>query len=413
MDIRSSVLSFSFLLVTLTACGDKAPDIVRPGVPSAGELFQSYVALGDGWAAGFQSLGINDSTQREAYPQLLARQFGTRYAFASLAFPGCPPPVVNFHTAARAGGGTAASCALRSPASLTERLNNVAVPGAASVDATSANSANSNALTTFILGGKTQLQKALDARPTFATLGFVNGDFVGAAASGILTATPGVSPGVTTAATYASNIAAAVNSLIPPRAPGSLLGGTVRGGVLLGAVNVLATPLFFPAAALANPQFKGGLDVATGKTIAVFPNCTGSTSLISIAIIPAIRDGVHPPALACVSGSVPGTLVGDVFVLDAAEQATLSVTVALYNAYLSAKADSTGWVFFDPNPVITVARFSGLVAPVINLASATQPFGAFFSLDPLHPSGLGQKLITNEIIRRINVRYGTTVAPVP
>ncbi|MGI9077257.1 MAG: hypothetical protein ACR2G6_08005, partial [Gemmatimonadaceae bacterium] len=214
MHTRSRAFSLAFLFAVLIACGDDRPDIIRPNVPAAGELFQSYVALGDGWAAGFQSSGMNDSTQREAYPQFLARQFGTRYAFASLALPGCPPPVVNFHTQARAGGGTAASCALRSLTSLTERLNNVAVPGAASVDATSPSSTNSNALTTFILGGKTQLQKALDARPTFVTVGFVNGDFIAAAASGILTATPAVSPGVTTTGMFASNIAAVVDPLI-------------------------------------------------------------------------------------------------------------------------------------------------------------------------------------------------------
>ena len=413
LHMRSRVLALAFLLAVLIACGDDAPDIIRPGAPPAGELFRSYVALGDGWAAGFQSLGINDSTQREAYPQLLARQFGTRYAFASLALPGCPPPVVNFQTQARLGGGTALSCALRSSASVTERLNNVAVPGAASVDATSSNSPNSNALTTFILGGKTQLQKAVDARPTFVTLGFVNGDFAAAAASGILTATPGVSPGITPTAAFASNVAAVVDSLRSLRAPGLVIVGSVQGGVLLGAVNVLATPLFFPAAALTNAQFKGGLDAATGKTIAVLPNCSGSASLISTLIVPAIRHGTHPAVIACVSGSVPGTPVGDIFVVDATEQASISVTVAVYNSYLSAKADSTGWVFVDPNPVITQARLSGLITPVINLASATQPFGAFFSLDPLHPSGLGQKVIANEIIRRINLRYATTVAPIP
>ncbi|MBC7788597.1 MAG: hypothetical protein H7Z74_01515 [Anaerolineae bacterium] len=413
MSNRSWLVVPPFLCAALFACGDDRRDIIAPGVPSGGELFRSYVALGDGWAAGFQSLGINDSTQREAYPQLLARQFGTRYAFASLALPGCPPPVVNFQTQARVGGGTATTCALRSPSSFTERLNNVAVPGAASIDATSTGSANSNTLTTFILGGKTQLQKALDTRPTFVTVGFVNGDFVAAAASGVLTPTPGVSPGVTTPAAFASNIAAVVDPLLSFRAPGFVTAGSVQGGVLLGAVNVLATPLFFPAAALVNAQFKGGLDAATGKTIAVLPNCTGSASLISTLIIPAIRDGTHPAVIACSAGSIPGTPVGDVFVLEAAEQASISLAVALYNGYLSAKADSTGLVFVDPNPVIALARLSGLVRPVINVGSATEPFGAFFSLDPLHPSGLGQKLIANEMIRKINGRYGTAVPQIP
>ena len=73
-------------------------DVFGPNPPIGGEIFRSYVAIGNSITAGFQSGGINDSTQLQAYPRLLAIQMGTPYRYASLVLPGCPPPVNNFQT---------------------------------------------------------------------------------------------------------------------------------------------------------------------------------------------------------------------------------------------------------------------------------------------------------------------------
>src|SRR5690349_7180399 len=104
-------------------------------------IFRSYVAIGNSITAGWQSGGINDSLQQLAYPRLLATQMGTPYKFASLVTPGCPPPVKNFQTQARVSTDTttttAQTCRLRSPASVTDALNNVGVPDARVADPTS------------------------------------------------------------------------------------------------------------------------------------------------------------------------------------------------------------------------------------------------------------------------------------
>src|SRR5258705_11475652 len=70
------------------------------------DIFRSYVAIGNSITAGWQSGGINDSTQQQAYPRLLAVQMGTPYKYASLVTPGCPPPVANFPTQTKVGGST-------------------------------------------------------------------------------------------------------------------------------------------------------------------------------------------------------------------------------------------------------------------------------------------------------------------
>src|SRR5262245_24196105 len=94
--IRGTVLLG--IAATVFACTSDA-DVLGPGVVD--NLFQSYVAIGNSITAGFQSDGINDSTQQQAYPGLLAHQMKTRYAFPSLNMPGCRPPLTNFATQAR------------------------------------------------------------------------------------------------------------------------------------------------------------------------------------------------------------------------------------------------------------------------------------------------------------------------
>src|SRR5215218_8050844 len=87
------------LAAMLAACTDTLPVIAGPA--AVDPLFQSYVALGNSITAGYQSGGITDSTQRESYAFLLARQMHTRFAYPSLSPPGCPPPIVNFQTQER------------------------------------------------------------------------------------------------------------------------------------------------------------------------------------------------------------------------------------------------------------------------------------------------------------------------
>ena len=58
-----------------------------PGVPpyAGGAMFQRYVAIGNSITAGFQSGGINDSTQRQSYAVLVGGVMGgDRFYYPSL-----------------------------------------------------------------------------------------------------------------------------------------------------------------------------------------------------------------------------------------------------------------------------------------------------------------------------------------
>ncbi|HEY0970010.1 MAG TPA: SGNH/GDSL hydrolase family protein [Gemmatimonadales bacterium] len=388
-------------LALLAACENPAEVRMDPADHGDG-IFDRYVALGNSITAGYQSGGINDSTQRESYAFLLADQLGTPYAYASLAGRGCAPPVTNLLTQARVGGAGPADCDLRNPASVAPFLNNVAVPGATSFDPFSSSTAASNALTTFILGGRTQVQAARLADPTFVSIWIGNNDVLAAGVSGVLAPMPGVSPGVTPAATFVENYGKMMDELTA--------GNGDLEGVLIGVVNVTQVPVLIPAAALANPAVKGGLEMATGKSITVLANCTGSSSLISFQLVGQIKTGAHPAVISCTKGQfAPSPLVGELFILDAEEQAAITAAVTAYNAAIKAEADERGWAYFDPNPALGQLRLSGAIPAVPNLANPAKAFGDYISLDGVHPAGPAHVLVANGVIEAINTTYGTNV----
>lgn len=388
----------------ITACS--SDNGVAGGTP-ADPLFKTYVSIGNSITAGLQSGGINDSTQNQSYAVLIARAAHTGFRIPLLNKPGCPPPVDNLLTQHRVGGGTAASCALRMPTNTPGALNNVAVPGATSLSPTGAvpgpDTLVENALTTFILGGETQAQRAAEAQPTFVSAWIGNNDVLSASLSGILPATPGISDGVTDIAAFTANYTNLVKALkaIP----------SIKGGVLIGVVNTVNVPLLFPAAALYNPAVKGAFDAVAGTATTVDPTTCPptTTSLLNFQLAAAIRAGTHPPTVFCEALPSPFQPLGNVYVLDAAEQAAVTDTVNAYNALIAAEADSLGFAFYDPNPKLLALRASGDIPVFPDLSNPTAAFGQFFSLDGVHPAAAAHVVLANEIIDAINAKYGTSV----
>jgi lysophospholipase L1-like esterase len=376
-------------VVALAGCPE-ADLVTVPKTAFNQSLFKSYVALGNSITAGYQSGGITDSTQREGYAAILAAQTGTRYAYASLNYPGCPPPVVNFQTQARLDGGTSTTCALRATASITSVLNNVAVPGAAVIDPISLTTPNSNALTTFILGGETQVERALQANPSFVSIWIGNNDVLPAALSGFATGDP--TPVPTFNATYDTMM-----TELKAGAP------SLR-GVLIGVVNVTAIPSLFPVQSLYNPMYKEEFNAAVSgnpaQDVPVDPGCNNSGALVSLEIIAALQAGE-------VAGVSCNT--GDPFTLDVVKQGIITESVTAYNAHIEADAEADGFAFCDPNPVLLALKTSGVVFAQPDFTSATNPFGPIFSLDGIHPTALGQQIIANTVITAINTKYAVAI----
>ena len=374
---RAAVLA----LGVATACSDSPTAPVDP-------LFAHYVAIGNSITAGFQSGGISDATQRASFPALIAGQARARYAYASLGA-GCPPPIADL-TTALSGSGVGSCSASGIPG--RRLLNNVAVPGADSFDPIASSPAG-DPLTTLILDGKNQVDKALEQTPSLVTIWIGNNDVLEGAVDGRLTASL-----PTPEAVFASNYGTMVNRLVS---------AGVEDGILIGVADVTQIPLLMPASGLQNQSIRFALNLATGQSVTVDASCTGSSVRVSLAIVPAIASGEHPPVIACSPTTNPP--VGDRFILDATEQSALTAAVNKYNTYISAKADSVGYAFFDPNPLWSAARARGDIPAIIDVSNLSQPFGPLFSLDGVHPSRAGQILIANALIDLVAAEFGVSL----
>jgi lysophospholipase L1-like esterase len=411
-SVRGLALALGVVGVA-SSCTVPFTDLVAP-VAQRGDMFNSYVAIGNSITAGYQSGGLTDSTQKRSYAFLLAQSMGTRFAYPSMNNPGCPSLINNFQTQTRVLG-TGTTCFLRSTASAADVLNNVAVPGAWSGDPTSSSTTTSNALTTFFLGGKTQVQKALDANPTFVSVWIGNNDLLGPSISSGGTST-GPAPslaGITSGAQFQTNYDAILTPLVAANPN--------LKGVLIGVVNVTNAPIMFAAAALTVPAFKAGFDaIACGAatsgcfvstTTTVDASCgSNPTALINTFLAFQIRLGAHPSTIACIPTGSSGLLpfpIGDAFILDPTEQTTINTAVTTYNTYISNKATALGFAYYDPNTQLVALRAVGTVVRTVPTLGATGTFGTGMSLDGVHPGAAVHLLIANDMIAAINAKYGS------
>jgi lysophospholipase L1-like esterase len=405
-------LAAAALCAALAAACASDPELVLDPEPAGNAPFMArYVAIGNSITAGYQSGGIGAQTQAEAYPALVARAAGVPYAAPYVVGPGCAPlddPLGAFRSAV--GDPTlvrpGALCA-RAPESVTDFLNNVAVPGATSASVTGRPGSGGNPLTTLFLGGRTQVERAAEYDPTFVSVWVGNNDVLGAAIAGDTT-------GATPVAAFQANYDALLAGLAGTRA------ARERHGLLIGVFDVTSVPAVFPAAVLVtNAGYRSAIEQTfLGGRSLLFIGCPpNTTSLVSVALLLQLSAAVartppsQPLPFACEPTPLGGgTVLGTAGILDATEQAALAARVRAYNAYIQQQAVRLGWAYYDPNATYARLRpFPGafLLAPVF--ADVPAPFGLALSLDGIHPSAAAHYEIANDVIRAVNARYQTTI----
>lgn len=406
MTHRRTLLAGGLSLALLAAACHQ-DELFSPAAPlyTGGAMFQRYVAMGNSITAGFQSGGINDSTQKQSYAVLLAAAMGTPFYYPSLVKPGCPPPFTNVFTGARLSGGTSTTCALRS-ATIPPFVSNVAVPGAEALDLLHNGpgaGTNSNVLTQLILGGRTQVQAMMDAHPTFVSVWAGNNDVLGAATNSV---NAGDSTLVTPVATFQTEYTQIVDSV---KASGA-------GAVLIGVANVTAIPFFSQGATYF--AIKAGLvpGVAFPATFFVGPNCApsglggkGDSVLVPFPFGAALIG-------AAAAGATDTLFCTEQQTVQPAELVKLVTTVTAYNTFISGQATANNWAYLDPNPTLDSLRaIPTQVAPfpALGAACSANPFGLAFTCDGVHPSAATHRLIARHLQQAINTKYGSAIPAVP
>ena len=387
--LRWAAPLLALALLVVTGCSDEE---LLPPEPEAGDMFARYVAIGNSITAGFQSNGISANTQEESYAVLLAEQMGTSFNIPRMTPPGCPPPWTRvFPTPQRVNDAPDDACALRADDPPPPVLNNVAVPGAEVIDVFNnlAPSSNANALTTFILGGRTQIEAAADADPTFVSVWIGNNDVLGAALAGNADL---VTPTSDFEARY-SDMMSRLDDIGP------------QGGVLIGVANVTLIPHLSSGAAFAQaePQLQ-----QLAPTFEVADNC-GTTGAASLVPFGYSFGTLLPQALA--GQEVTLDCVNAPPVLTPEEVATLDSTVRAFNTFIQQQAEERGWAFVNPNDLFSQPDLQAQIPPFpdTNPLNDTPAFGPLFSLDGVHPSAESHRLVTDAVIDAINQTYGTNI----
>ena len=372
-----------------------------------------------------QSAGINDSTQRQAYPVLLARMANVPFTVPSLNKPGCPPPyTAPLGAAGRLGGGTSSSCFLR--AGFVGLVNNVAVPGEYVADLTTPSQPQAaNALGTFINGGLTEAQAMAAQQPTFVSLWAPNNDVLAAVNLGDTTAAV-----LTPLASYTASLTAAVNAIKAANPQGAMLIGVVD--VPIFAPVVQPGAFFFAAYSQAAAA---GQPSPFGKP--VDPSCSPFTAtgqlnpfgfnLVSfqVAADPSVTViKCTPDAKWVTTTSVAGAAGGT------PELAVFAKRITDINAAVQAAATANNWIYVNPSTAIGGAaalndpnkfkKCQGIYTAT-NLATFTTAvqttcpgnpanyFGTMVSFDATHPSFLAHQTLASYMAAAINQKYGTSI----
>jgi len=114
---------------------------------------------------------------------------------------------------------------------------------------------------------------------------------------------------------------------------------------------------------------------------------------LAVAGNPATVNGVAVP-------------LADKWVLLPSEQAEVQTATDSFNATIQAVATAKGLAFVDVNSLMSQLANGGLSFDEFDMSNQ-YIFGATFSLDGVHPTERGNAFIANEILKAIDMKYGS------
>ncbi len=181
-------------------------------------------------------------------------------------------------------------------------------------------------------------------------------------------------------------------------------------GVGTAAGLQLSTP---QATALANvlaPQF-GQIRQATANDLVTFPAASllgGNNQALFATLTGA---GLPVEIAGALSANGVTFPLGDNFVLDQQEQASVTAAQTAYNNTIAALAQANGLALVDARAALQQVAQGG-VAFNGGVLTSTYASGGAFSLDAVHPTPRGYAFTANTIIDAINATYGSDLPKV-
>ncbi|WP_045114680.1 SGNH/GDSL hydrolase family protein [Microscilla marina] len=417
------------LFIGFTSCKEvtPSPTPTLPTAASAGTAdFSKYIAVGNSLTAGLTNGGLYNDGMQYAFPNLLAGQFaqvsggafvqptfgaGKENGSGFLKLTDLKPTIVN-ETSNLAIIGVGADGKTNLLEKYTGDLNNLGIPGIKVAEITTAGYGFNNAA-----GFNNYFERLLGTSD--ATSNYV--DFVTAKSSGVTFFSCWM--GGNDVLRYAVDGGAAPEFITPTAMfetnYKSLLDkfGSAKG--ILITIPKLTFAAHFTTVTLVSLQAAvkagGGPDNAdiyitegTGATVRKatiedFFLLGKQTNYASLGKTDAGANNGFP------YGLHPSNPLGTDLVLDKTEAAACNTAVDAYNAIIKTEADTRGLAYLDIN--VTLGQAATADGVTLNGITYRTTFiqGGIFSLDGIHLTPAGNAVATNEMIKVINAKYGSTI----
>jgi lysophospholipase L1-like esterase len=374
-----------------------------------GGSFERYVAIGTSVSMGVGSDGVFFGSQEMSWPAQLARQAGTPLTIPGIAAPGCGAPLagplaagvrISGEPAGRPGDANAI-CASNLPGvTLPER--NVAVDGARTSDAlfstteTYAGTLRGKEYERVLPPKLTQISAMLLQRPTLVSVELGANELLG----------------------VRNGLYAPGNTVVPIeqwkplyRLVVAAVAATRRPAVLVGLVSDAGK----------FPSFRTGLELWNARAtfapfnVTVAEDCgtTNSTNVLFVAVrvpvavgngVARARAGLGPYTLSCVNA--PSSTGIEDYVLTAEEIALVNQQLNEMSAFIRQQAHLLGYAYFELESLYGRPDAKGPFNAITLMTHPTQPYGPYFSLDGLHPSAEGHRILADAAAAALNERYG-------
>ena len=435
------------------------PNIEAPAVSAGSADFSRYISVGNSLTAGYADGGLYREGQLNSYPSILASQFALAGG-GDFVQPLFTEAQANGSGYLRLAGFTATGSPITAPVitnvalrSLSPVLytkfispvNNLGVPGIrmSDINTPGYGSELGNAYFERITPDATpfqtylqRVQTTVDAiKPTFFTEWLGNNDVLGFATAG------GAASFITPAGTFTANTNLVLDALTA--------GGAK--GLVATIPDVAGVPFFttvgpvFKAVLLANKvpgaviltgAAPGGAATGNRKQIATadIRDGSGGRQLFPLTSSPILRFFGQPtgapwryllaqagqPAAAlgpyltafdidttAIFGGSAGNPIPSAFVLDDAEQTTVTTATNTFNTILTTAADARSLAVFDSNLFFRGVATNGFTTNAVH-NTAGYLSGNLFGLDGVHPTPRGYSVIANEMLKAINAKYGSS-----
>lgn len=367
---------------------------VAAGRPAAAQTsFATYVSVGDSLAAGVQSSSLVETHQSRNLPALIARQAGVQgFQQPLVSEPGFPPELTLVSLVPTpliapkaATPGAPKNLALGRP------YNNLAVPGATTVDALTRTTDAGGAHDLILRGLGTQVQQAVALRPTAITLWVGNNDVLGGALRGRAIDGVTLTPTAVFRATYAQIVSAL-------KATGAFI-------VAANLPDVTKIPFVTTIRPyLTNPTTGAPVLIGGSRVPLIGPGGgpLPATALVTIAASTLLAQGIGIPAAAGGTGAP----LPDEVVLDPTEIAVIQDHVNANNQAIREICAAANIPVVDVHAVVDELAAPGRTIGGITLTTAFLS-GGIFSYDGVHPSDIGYAVLANEFIRVIDASGGS------